>query len=164
MPTHFLFPAPIHSLPPYSSYRPPFFSYVDNNKHFYSSPAPNKASLFHILSQESDNVNNIHLSVNNSMRMPKLCFEDANDEVGLEHPKKKARRDTKTHQHNNRSPLKSIIVSNNDDVQEKEIVASGLCFKTHKPKVQREYYYAKLSKTIFRWTCCGSQAKTHPDS
>ena len=97
------------------------------------------------------------------MHMRKLFFEDglveSSDEQDLEHPKKKVRRDGKA-----KSPLKSIVVSSNDDVQEKETVAAGLCFKTHKPKVQREYYYAKLSKTIFRWTCCGSQAKTHPDA
>lgn len=96
--------------------------------------------------------------------MRKLFFEDglveSSDEQDLEFPKaKKIRRENKV-----KSPLKSIVVSSNDEVQEKENIAQGLCFKTHKPKVQREYYYAKLSKTIFRWTCCGSQAKTHPDA
>ena len=97
--------------------------------------------------------------------MRKIFFEDglveSSDEQDLEFPKaKKIRRE-----HKAKSPLKGIVVNNNnDDVQEKETVAAGLCFKTHKPKVQREYYYAKLSKTIFRWTCCGSQAKTHPDA
>jgi hypothetical protein len=129
----------------------------------------NKGSLFHILSQEPENLHihqnhPQHMSVNNTVHMRKLFFEDglveSSDEQDLEFPKaKKIRREK-----NIKSPLKSIVVSSNDDVQEKETVAAGLCFKTHKPKVQREYYYAKLSKTIFRWTCCGSQAKTHPDA
>lgn len=143
--------------------RPPFY------RHELSlppvAPSSNKASLFHILSQpepESVNMSAVpHMSVHNHHHMRKLFFEEGlleSDELGLEHPKKKVKRDNKP-----KSPMKGIIV-NNDDVQERETVAAGLCFKTHKPKVQREYYYAKLSKTIFRWTCCGSQAKTHPDA
>lgn len=167
--------------------RPPF--YLDTPQRLTPSlPPPNKGSLFHILSQEPDHHSHAHpihahphphphahsihahphphahhLHHANNMHMRKLFFEDglveSSDEQDLEHPKKKVRRDGKS-----KSPLKSIVVSSNDDVQEKETVAAGLCFKTHKPKVQREYYYAKLSKTIFRWTCCGSQAKTHPDA
>lgn len=103
------------------------------------------------------------------MHMRKLFFEDglleSSDEQDLEHPKKKIRREGGP---KIKSPLKSIVVHNNahtmDEVQERETFSPGLCFKTHKPKIQREYYYAKLSKTIFRWTCCGSQAKTHPDA
>jgi len=146
---------------------PPIHSIQHHPHHSHSHNlhnAHNKASLFHILSQESDHVNSLHhqMSVNNNIHMRKLFFEDglmeSSDEQDLDHPKKKVRRDGKV-----KSPFK-IVVSGNDEVQEKENVASGLCFKTHKPKVQREYYYAKLSKTIFRWTCCGSQAKTHPDA
>lgn len=160
---------------PHNQMRPAFYPYMDPHQQRGFPPhipPPNKASLFHILSQEPDNLNNPahhhhhhhhQLHHANNMHMRKLFFEDglmeSSDEQDLEHPKKKVRRDGKA-----KSPLKSIVVSSNDDVQEKETVAAGLCFKTHKPKVQREYYYAKLSKTIFRWTCCGSQAKTHPDA
>jgi len=132
-------------------------------------PPTNKGSLFHILSQEDHHAHSgsihhhpHHMHPANNLHMRRLFFEDGlveSSDEDLEHPKKKIRRDGKA-----KSPLKSIVVGGNDDVQEKEHVAAGLCFKTHKPKVQREYYYAKLSKTIFRWTCCGSQAKTHPDA
>lgn len=159
-------------LPPPMNRHYPNYHSVDNIPSYPSvTPSPNKASLFHILSQENDSVNSRNtlpsqyspVSVNNNLHIRKMLFEDGlmeSDEMGLEHPKKKARRENSK----SKSPLKSIIVNTSEDVQERETVAAGLCFKTHKPKVQREYYYAKLSKTIFRWTCCGSQAKTHPDA
>jgi len=39
----------------------------------------------------------------------------------------------------------------------------GICPKTSKPRQRKEYFYSKNAKTIFRWICCGSQAKDHPD-
>lgn len=171
-------PAPSFPLlfPPHNQMRPQYYEHP----RFPPQPMPlppqhphnshNKGSLFHILSQEPENLHHIHGHPphlpHNNHHMRKLFFEDglmeSSDELDLEFPKaKKIRRDG---QGKVKSPLKSIVVNSNDDVQEKENVAAGLCFKTHKPKVQREYYYAKLSKTIFRWTCCGSQAKTHPDA
>eukprot|EP00026_Physarum_polycephalum_P006519 Phypoly_transcript_06564.p1 GENE.Phypoly_transcript_06564~~Phypoly_transcript_06564.p1 ORF type:complete len:247 (+),score=48.91 Phypoly_transcript_06564:942-1682(+) len=166
-----LFP-PHNQMRPFPYDQPRFAPHQQPLPNPYQTPnSHNKGSLFHILSQEPENfhpnhphAHPHHMSVNNPVHMRKLFFEDglmeSSDEQDLEFPKaKKIRRENKA-----RSPLKSIVVNSNDEVQEKENVAAGLCFKTHKPKVQREYYYAKLSKTIFRWTCCGSQAKTHPDA
>eukprot|EP01111_Echinosteliopsis_oligospora_P016667 TRINITY_DN7007_c0_g1_i1.p1 TRINITY_DN7007_c0_g1~~TRINITY_DN7007_c0_g1_i1.p1 ORF type:complete len:169 (+),score=27.88 TRINITY_DN7007_c0_g1_i1:29-535(+) len=62
------------------------------------------------------------------------------------------------------TPKLSNSGGSEEQQQYKEYITEGLCCKTNKPKVQREYYYSKLSKTIFRWTCCGSQARTHPDA
>jgi len=140
----------------------PSYYHMENSRPSSSHSAPNKASLYHILSQETDSVQNNNTTLPSMSVHMRKYFEDVMDadEQGLEHPRKKARKELKT----SKSPLKSFSMHGNDEVLEKEVVASGLCFKTHKPKVQREYYYAKLSKTIFRWTCCGSQAKTHPDA
>jgi len=160
--------------PPNSHVSLPSYYHIEDR---YPAQYANKASLYHILSQDSTPVHSqasflphrhhspsYHpsLSVNSNPYLRKHYLDEVDsEELGLEHPKKKARKEAK----HARSPAKSHAHSHgNDDVQEREVVAPGLCFKTHKLKVQREYYYAKLSKTIFRWTCCGSQAKTHPDA
>jgi len=57
----------------------------------------------------------------------------------------------------NSSNLVDISTPNDGNIED-----APLCGKTQRPQVRKEYFYSKNSKTIFRWTCCGSQAKDHP--
>jgi hypothetical protein len=59
---------------------------------------------------------------------------------------------------------RSALHKKHDGKKPLHLQDNTLCLKTNKPKVRKEYYYPKNSKTIYRWTCCGSQAKDHPDA
>jgi hypothetical protein len=73
------------------------------------------------------------------------------DEIELDSHKRKTKR-------MHRNPMKK-----EQAVEGATYEVGGLCGKTNKPRQRKEYFYSKNSKTIFRWTCCGSQAKDHPD-
>jgi len=75
-----------------------------------------------------------------------ISYSPYDDELELE-PKRKLKK---------MRVVKNSENSNNDE-------EGGICGKTNKPRTRKEYFYSKNSKTIFRWTCCGSQAKDHPD-
>jgi len=64
--------------------------------------------------------------------------------------------------HNKKVVVVESITSNGEATGNNE-EEGGVCGKTSKPRQRKEYFYSKNSKTIFRWTCCGSQAKDHPD-
>lgn len=155
--------------------------YLDNyspqSAHTFSNTT-NKASLFHILTQDEPFVYNsvmppLPLPVpkiipnvnthNSSLPSRRYFFDEEHKQVESSDEDLFLKRNTSSLQVKKKAK-KTNKKEKGEFVMEKIHVVEGQCFKTQKPKIQREYYYPKLSKTIFRWTCCGSQAKVHPDA
>jgi len=58
---------------------------------------------------------------------------------------------------------RSNMMEELNSYDEEDLTDVPLCGKSSRPQIRKEYFYSKNSKTIFRWTCCGSQAKDHPN-
>jgi len=59
--------------------------------------------------------------------------------------------------------MEEVNNNNNNNYDDEDLTDMPICGKSGRAQIRKEYFYSKNSKTIFRWTCCGSQAKDHPN-
>lgn len=103
-------------------------------------------------------LNNNSKRVNKKRKVPQSDEEPRLIESSDESEYKRSRKFLSKRSNNNNSLVEEL-----NSFDEEDLTDVPMCGKSGRAQIRKEYFYSKNSKTIFRWTCCGSQAKDHPN-